>query len=153
REAQDSQGGAALRRHPRLAVQARRRGDQETSVADSMDFTRLDIHRKRSLPVRDFFVQFREELSLILRTPEASLATEIIESSLHRPGLALAGFTQVYSYQRVQILGTTEWFYLESVGPDKRREIFDSIREFRSPLWVLTHNASPHEELLEMCRE
>jgi predicted amino acid-binding ACT domain protein len=119
-------------------------------VADSMDFSRLDIHRKRSLPVRDFFVQFREDLALTLRTPEATLVTEIIESSLHRPGLALAGFTQVYSYQRVQIIGTTEWFYLESVGPDKRREIFNSIREFRSPLWVLTHNASPHEEMLEM---
>jgi HPr kinase/phosphorylase len=122
-------------------------------VADSIDFSRLDIHRKKSLPVRDFFVQFREELSLTLRTAEASLSTEIIESSLHRPGLALAGFTQVYSYQRVQILGTTEWFYLESIGSDKRREVFDRIREFRSPLWVLTHNASPHEELLEMCRE
>ncbi|MCD6023590.1 MAG: HPr kinase [Fibrobacteria bacterium] len=122
-------------------------------MADSIDFSRLDIHRKRSLPVRDFFVQFREELSLTLRTPETSLSTEIIESSLHRPGLALAGFTQVYSYQRVQILGTTEWFFLESIGSEKRREVFDRIREFRSPLWVLTHNASPHEELLEMCRE
>ena len=122
-------------------------------MADSIDFSRLDIHRKRSLPVRDFFVQFREELSLTLRTPESSLSTEVIESSLHRPGLALAGFTQVYSYQRVQILGTTEWFFLESIGSEKRREVFDRIREFRSPLWVLTHNASPHEELLDMCRE
>ena len=122
-------------------------------MADSIDFSRLDIHRTNSIPVRDFFVQFREELSLTLRTPEASLSTEIIESSLHRPGLALAGFTQVYSYQRVQILGTTEWFYLESIGSEKRREVFDRIREFRSPLWVLTHNASPHEELLDMCRE
>ena len=122
-------------------------------MADSIDFSRLDIHRKKSLPVRDFFVQFREELSLTLRTPDVSLSTEIIESSLHRPGLALAGFTQVYSYQRVQILGTTEWFFLESIGSEKRREVFDRIREFRSPLWVLTHNASPHEELLEMCRE
>jgi HPr kinase/phosphorylase len=122
-------------------------------LPETIDFTRLDIHRKRSLPARDFFVQFREELSLALRTPEDSLSTEIIESSLHRPGLALAGFTQVFSYQRVQIIGTTEWFYLESAGPDKRREIFDRLREFRSPLWVLTHNASPHDELLEMCRE
>lgn len=122
-------------------------------MADSIDFSRLDIHRKKSLPVRDFFVQFREELSLTLRTPESSLSTEVIEASLHRPGLALAGFTQVYSYQRVQILGTTEWFYLESIGPEKRRELFERIREFRSPLWVLTHNASPHDELLEMCRE
>lgn len=122
-------------------------------MPESIDFSRLEIHRKRSLPVRDFFVQFSGELALSLRTPESSLATEITESSLHRPGLALAGFTQVFTYQRVQIIGTTEWFYLESVGADKRREIFDRLSEFRAPLWVLTHNASPHEELVDMCRE
>ncbi len=122
-------------------------------MPESIDFARLDIHRKRSLPTRDFFARFREELSLTLRTPDDSLSTEIVESSLHRPGLALAGFTQVFSYQRVQILGTTEWFYLESLGAAERRKLFDRIRGFRSPLWVLTHNASPHEELVEMCRE
>lgn len=98
-------------------------------------------------------MRWREDLALSLRTPEDSLATEIIESSLHRPGLALAGFTQVFSHQRVQVLGTTEWFFLESVGAERRREIFAALRGFRCPLWVLTHNASPHEELLEMCRE
>ena len=66
--------------------------------------------------MRDFYYQFKDELSLTLKTPESSLCTEIIEANLHRPGLALAGFTGVYSYQRVQIIGTTEWSYLESVG-------------------------------------
>jgi HPr kinase/phosphorylase len=122
-------------------------------LPESIDFARLDIHRKKSLPTRDFFMRFRDELSLTLRTPESSLSTDIVESSLHRPGLALAGFTQVFSYQRVQVLGTTEWFYLEAAGAEKRREIFARLREFRSPMWVLTHNASPHEELVEMCRE
>jgi HPr kinase/phosphorylase len=103
--------------------------------------------------MRDFFFRFKEELSLTLKTPESSLAAEILEPNLHRPGLALAGFTEVYSHQRVQVIGTTEWFYLESVGPEKRRKIFERLKAFPSPLWVLTHNAGPHEELLGMCRE
>jgi HPr kinase/phosphorylase len=122
-------------------------------VPEIIDFTRLEIHRKRSLSVRDFFFRYREELSLTLKTPESSLGTEIIEANLHRPGLALAGFTEVYSHQRIQIIGTTEWFYLESAGEEKRREIFDRIKAFPSPLWVLTHNAGPHDELLKMCLE
>jgi HPr kinase/phosphorylase len=101
--------------------------------------------------VKDFYAQFREELSMSLKTPESSLCTEIIEANLHRPGLALAGFTGVYSFQRVQILGTTEWSYLESVGAEKRKEIFNRLKEYRSPLWVLTHNAGLHDELLQMC--
>ncbi len=90
-------------------------------------------------------------MGLSLRTPETSLCTEIIEASLHRPGLALAGFTGVFSYQRIQIIGTTEWSYLESVGSENRRKIFQGLKDYRSPLWVLTHNAELHEELLEMC--
>ncbi len=101
--------------------------------------------------MRDFYYQFKEELALSLRTPEASLCTEIIEANLHRPGLALAGFTGVFSFQRVQIIGTTEWSYLESVGAEKRAEIFSRLLEYRSPMWVLTHNATLHDELLQMC--
>lgn len=122
-------------------------------MAETLDFSRLEIHRKRSLPMRDFFFRFKEELSLTLKTPESSLTAEILEPNLHRPGLALAGFTEVYSHQRVQVIGTTEWFYLESVGPEKRQKIFERLKAFPSPLWVLTHNAGPHEELLGMCRE
>ena len=123
-------------------------------MSEPIDFSRLEIQRKRSLPVRDFFFRYKEELSLTLKTPESSLASaEIFESNLNRPGLALAGFTEVFSHRRVQIIGTTEWYYLESVGPVKRREIFERLKAFPSPLWILTHNTSPHEELLEMCLE
>jgi HPr kinase/phosphorylase len=103
--------------------------------------------------VRDFFYQFKEELGLSLKTPETSLVTEIIEANLHRPGLALAGFTEVFSYQRIQVIGTTEWFYMEAMGAQKRKELFDRLKVFRSPLWVLTHNAGLHDELLQMCLE
>jgi len=47
-------------------------------LPESIEFNRLEINRKRSLPVRDFYYQFKDELSLTLRTPESSLCTEII---------------------------------------------------------------------------
>ena len=120
-------------------------------MSESIEFNRLEVNRKRSLPVRDFYFQFKEELSLNIKTPESTLCTEIIEANLHRPGLALAGFTGVYSFQRMQIIGTTEWSYLESVGAEKRKEIFARLQDYRSPLWVLSHNAGLHDELLQMC--
>ena len=33
---------------------------------------------------------------------------KVVESNLHRPGLALAGYVELFTYQRVQILGNTE---------------------------------------------
>jgi HPr kinase/phosphorylase len=118
----------------------------------NIDFSRIEINRKRSLPVRDFYLQFKEELSFTLKSPESSLVTEIIEANIHRPGLALAGFTGVYAFQRIQILGTTEWSFLESCGSEKRKAIFERVKDYRSPLWVLTHNAAPHDELLALAQ-
>jgi HPr kinase/phosphorylase len=51
------------------------------------------------------------------------------------------------------MVGSTEWSYLESVGQEKRKELFQKLSDFRSPLWVLTHNLKPHAELIAMCEQ
>lgn len=115
--------------------------------------TDLEIQRRRKYPVADLWSRHREALGLSLHTSESSLATDILEPDLHRPGLALAGFIGVYSYHHIQLLGSTEWSYLENVGSDRRKEIFNKLSQFRSPLWVLTHDLPPPAELREMCEE
>ena len=37
----------------------------------------------------------------------------IVETTLHRPGLALAGYVELFTFQRVQIVGNTENQYLD----------------------------------------
>src|SRR5690554_4133945 len=63
----------------------------------------------------------------------------------------MVGFTEVYSYHQVQLIGHTEWNYLESLGAKRRREIFFGLDKFTSPLWMVTHGQKPHKELFEMC--
>ncbi len=111
----------------------------------------LEVQRRRSYPTLDLWNRYHRMFQLSLRTSEATLCTEIHESDLHRPGLAMSGFTEVYSHQHIQLIGSTEWSFLEAAGPERRREIFAKLSVFRSPLWVLTHNLEPHAELCEMC--
>lgn len=87
-----------------------------------------------------------------MKTPQGSLKTQITEADLHRPGLAISGFTEVFTYQKIQVIGTSEWTFLESLGPKKRKAAFNSIQKFKSPLWVVTHNFPLHQELLDLCR-
>ena len=82
---------------------------------------------------------------------ESSTESSLEEVGLHRPGLALAGYTSVYSSKQIQIIGHTEWNYLESVGSEERKRIFRNLSQFRAPMWVVTHNQKPHDELIEMC--
>ncbi len=45
-----------------------------------------------------------------------------------RPGLALAGFFEIFDAERIQIIGNAERMYLESLSADERRQhIFDYI--------------------------
>ena len=89
--------------------------------------------------------------ALSLEPADFPLTTEFIDVDFHRPGLALAGFTEVFSYQRIQVIGTSEHTYLESIGSDKRQSLFHKIAEFRSPLWILTHDFAIPQELQNMC--
>ena len=108
------------------------------------------LHREK-LSVRDFFAHFGKDLELALHTSEGDLDTNIAESGIHRPGLAMAGYTKVYSSKQIQVVGHTEWNYLESLGPEGRKKVFDNLSVFRAPMWVVTHAQMPHAELKEMC--
>ncbi len=111
----------------------------------------LNVNCRDKYPVKNLWLKHKDLLQLELCTGEDSLNGFIEESGLHRPGLAMAGFTSVYSSHQIQVIGHTEWNYLESLGPEKRRAIFKNLSQFHSPLWVITHDQKPHQELLDMC--
>jgi len=79
--------------------------------------------------------------------------SKITSVDLHRPGLALTGFFGDYAYEHIQLLGHTEWNYLESVSEEQRKLIFSRLAKYKSPLWILTHGLKPHKEFMDMCEE
>lgn len=108
------------------------------------------LHRERLL-VRDFFCRYGKDLQMACHSSDSSLDAPIAESGIHRPGLAMAGYTKVYSSQQIQVVGHTEWNYLESIGHEGRVKVFEDLMEFKAPMWVVTHAQNPHVELREMC--
>ena len=108
------------------------------------------LHREH-FPVRDFFCRYGKDLQLACHSSDACLDTLIAESGIHRPGLAMAGYTKVYSSQQIQVVGHTEWNYLESIGHEGRVKVFEGLMNFKAPMWVVTHSQAPHAELREMC--
>lgn len=111
----------------------------------------LQIQNREKFPVLEFFNRFKNSLKLTIHTGESSSDSYIVEVGLHRPGLALAGYSDVYSSHQIQVIGHTEWNYLESIGPEKRKEAFRNLMRFHAPMWVVTHGQEPHKELIDMC--
>ena len=103
--------------------------------------------KKQPILVRDLIN--REDLQLTPWTGESGLSKEISNDKVNRPGLALAGFTERFTNNRLQILGETEWTYLLSLPPETRRRTVERILAFDVPCIVITKGMAPSAELKE----
>ena len=76
----------------------------------------------RGISAAQLYAEKQEELDLemIVEAPDARLPITV--SEVNRPGLALAGFTQNFLYERIQILGETETLYLDTLSAAQRKK-------------------------------
>jgi HPr kinase/phosphorylase len=59
---------------------------------------------KKHLIIGTFFSDNQKKLKLQLLNSDAGFERTIITPELHRPGLALSGFLDLFTYDRIQIL-------------------------------------------------
>lgn len=78
---------------------------------------------------------------------------KITEREIHRPGLAMVGFTELFTYHRVQILGNTECQFLKFLSPEKQIEAFSYLTTHEIPCIVLTDGNHIPENLIAMATE
>jgi len=102
------------------------------------------------LTVGQLLEGYGEKLALKLKAGAGGLDRMLHNGEIHRPGLALAGFIDLYTFDRVQVLGNTEMFYLARLSKKKRRTVLETIYQFDLPCVVLTNNANPFPEMLEL---
>ncbi len=107
----------------------------------------------KKLSVKEFYNTKNEDFSLTLLTNPETLENQIISQYLHRPGLALSGYFERYSYNRIQILGETEISYLQSMKDEK---LYDRIKElcvYEIPCFIVTKGLSVPEQLEYLANE
>ncbi len=99
------------------------------------------------ITVDKFFTEYKDELKLELVVGENGLSREIIEPTVNRPGLVLAGFTRYFAYKRVQALGNAEIFFLRSLTPDERIGCFQQLFRFKLPCLVCSRSLKPDDQM------
>lgn len=91
-----------------------------------------------ALKIEALLKVYGRRLGLRLVAGEPGLDRTINSSDVHRPGLTLTGFVEVFTFSLVQILGNHEMEYLRSLTPDRRREALEIIYQFEMPCVVVT---------------
>lgn len=98
------------------------------------------VFRKAFISVAFMVEQLQSAVGVQIKTVNEADASQrpVTESNLNRPGLALSGFLDLFTYQRVQILGNTENRYLAHLAPAKRRAAFQNLIQFDLPCLFIT---------------
>ncbi|HSP87702.1 MAG TPA: HPr(Ser) kinase/phosphatase [Ignavibacteriaceae bacterium] len=109
------------------------------------------VSRKEFITVEFLYKNSKDLAKLSLFSDTSGFHKKIYEQNLHRPGLALAGFVDLFSYSRVQVFGNTEIKYLSQLSFEKRFETIERIFKFDIPCIILTDSNKPFPELLELC--
>lgn len=78
---------------------------------------------------------------------------KITERDIHRPGLAMVGFTELFTFHRVQILGNTECRYLSHLTDEMRIQAFHNLIDHKIPCIFLTDGNDLSTNLIEMATE
>src|SRR5215212_108028 len=110
---------------------------------------------RRKLTVAKLFDQLKDSLLLELvgvtpsdgsaggeggdgDAPDPSLARQVTSSEISSPGLVLAGFTDRFVSERIQVLGETEIAYLLSLSPERRCKVLATFFAFHIPCVFVT---------------
>jgi HPr kinase/phosphorylase len=113
-----------------------------------MPLENLKEIRKKSITVGFLFEACHVQFKLKKMNGEVGFDNLITDKNLHRPGLALAGYVGLFTYDRVQIFGNTEVKYINELGIEERIKAMNIICQFSIPCIIVTHDNEIDDALL-----
>lgn len=103
-----------------------------------------------NIPVHRILMEKGKQFELEVLAGEPGLANQITQPELHRPGLALAGFLDVFTFDRLQIFGNTETRYLSSLSREERQARLEAVFAHPIPCIIVTSSNEAAPELVEL---
>ncbi len=115
-----------------------------------MALENLKEARKESITVGFLYEGNKERLKMTSLNGDVGFQKEIRDKNIHRPGLALAGYVELFTYDRVQVVGNTEIRYLQHLSLAERIKAFETILQFDIPCIIVTNDNQIDKELVRI---
>lgn len=87
-------------------------------------------------------VYYPEDVQSRIYTPE-----------IIRPGLQIAGYFDWFSFERVQVMGKAETFYLKTLDEDVKRQRLDRYFSFPIPALIIANDMAVDEDLIHYAKK
>ena len=98
----------------------------------------------QEISIAEVLEHFGEKLALKLIAGKDHTEKKLKSSDVHRPGLVLAGFVGLFTFDRAQVLGNSEMLYLDGLSARKLRMVLETMFQFDIRVWwLLTETRCP----------
>ena len=77
----------------------------------------------------------------------------ITVDDISRPGLQLVGYFDHFEPMRLQVIGTVETTYLNTLTSEERSSVFDRLFAYKIPALIISRDLDPLPECLEMAEK
>ncbi|MGL5507430.1 MAG: HPr(Ser) kinase/phosphatase, partial [Paraclostridium sp.] len=72
---------------------------------------------------------------------------------IHRPGLQFAGYFEHFTYDRIQIVGRTEYTYFSHMDSETRRDVLDKFFSYEVPALIVSRGLTVKPDVIEMSKK
>lgn len=90
-----------------------------------------------------------EEFGLVLKNSVSTSDIVVAAPKINRLGLQLAGFFDVFSQSRLQLMGATECSYISTLSKERLDEVVDRILSYKVPCVIFSHGQEPPEAFIK----
>ena len=114
------------------------------------------IPRREDIQVSYLVEKLKERIQVDLEpcAAESNASNKLVtEADLHRPGLALAGYVDLFTFQRIQVIGNTECNFLRNLSEENRIDSFKKLVSFDLPVIFLTSGNTLQKSLYQKAEE
>ncbi len=91
-----------------------------------------------SVSVADFFERHGKELRMKLIGTRGGFHRKIMEPTVNRPGLALAGYYSYFAHHRIQVIGKAERSYLKYLDSTEKHSRFTDLCKRQIPCIIVS---------------
>ena len=102
------------------------------------------------IPLSKIVEEFRLE---IIVKPDDFDDIQIVTPEVNRPGLALAGFYEIFEPDRIQLIGKAETHYLQSLEPSAKRVMLQKFVDARPVAILYTTGLTVDDVVIERAKE
>ena len=111
------------------------------------------IKKVDSVSVARYYENYGGTLELQLCNSPLGMSRKILQPTLNRPGLALAGYFSYFAHERIQVFGAAEMAYMTTMEGLPREERIRRIFAENVPCLIFTRGVDIPRDVLELADE